>query len=99
MANDALMTPVRMLDKTKRWVRVNDGEKPKYAPVDPKVPIDPNEQYFEGNMQELKDKGHTIYLATKYSDFVSALKNSKPSVSQEDLGRYIDFTKTFGMDG
>lgn len=50
-------------------------------------------------MDQLKTKGYQIYLATKYSDFVSALKSSKPSVSPGDLGRYIEFTKTFGMEG
>lgn len=34
MANDALMAPVRNLDKTKTWVQVNDNGKYKYAPFD-----------------------------------------------------------------
>lgn len=34
MANDALMAPVRNLDKTKTWVEVNDSGKIKYAPYD-----------------------------------------------------------------
>lgn len=50
-------------------------------------------------MQELKNKGYIIFLETKFEDFVNALKSSKPSVSKNDLGRYIEFTKTFGMDG
>lgn len=50
-------------------------------------------------MDQIKAKGCQLYLATKYSDFVAALKNSKPSVSPGDLDKYIDFTKTFGMDG
>lgn len=48
-------------------------------------------------MDQLKSKGYTLYLATKYSDFISALKSSKPSVSLGDLDKYIEFTKTFGM--
>jgi hypothetical protein len=50
-------------------------------------------------MDQLKSKGYQIYLATKYSDFVAALKNSKKSVSLGDLDRYIEFTKSFGMEG
>jgi hypothetical protein len=50
-------------------------------------------------MDQLKAKGYTIYLATKYSDFILALKSSKPSVSSSDLNKYIEFTKSFGMDG
>jgi hypothetical protein len=50
-------------------------------------------------MEQLKAKGLQIYLTTKYSDFIGSLKNSKPSVSPGDLDRYIEFTKTFGMEG
>lgn len=50
-------------------------------------------------MDQLKTKGFQLYLATKYSDFIAALKSSKPSVSVKDLDKYIDFTKSFGMDG
>lgn len=50
-------------------------------------------------MDQLKSKGYQLYLATKYSDFITSLKRSKPSVSVGDLDRYIEFTKTFGMDG
>lgn len=93
------MTPVRMLDKTRRWMEVNVDGKIKYAPVPLNVGNDPNCKYFEGTMDDIKAKGFQLYLTTKYEDFMSALKSSKPSVSQGDLGRYIEFTKTFGMDG
>ena len=89
MANDALMGPVRTLDKTRTWVEVNDNGKIKYAPFDDSVPRNNNDRYFEGTMDQLKDKGNTIYLTTKYSDFIKALKSSKPSVSQNDLHKYI----------
>lgn len=36
-------------------------------------------------MDQLKAKGYTLYLATKYLDFIAALKNSKKSVSAGDL--------------
>lgn len=97
MINDALMSPVRKLDKTRTWVEVLDEGKVKYAPFDEKVTRNPNDKYFEGTMDQLKSKGYMLYLATKYSDFIAALKSSKPSVSPGDLDRYIEFTKTFGM--
>jgi len=93
------MTPVRCLDKISIWEQVDDSGKPKYAPVKGNTPMNPNKIYFKGNMQELKNAGHTILLETTYDDFISALKSSKPSVSTNDLSRYIEFTKTFGMDG
>ena len=92
------MTPVRSIDKVKVWQEVNDNGVVKYAPFRG-AQEDPSKKYFKGNMQELKNSGHTIYLETKFDDFISALKSSKPSVSPNDIGKYIDFTKTFGMDG
>ncbi len=83
------MAPIRKLDKTRTWLEVYDEGKIKYAPYDDKVPRNPNDKYFEGTMDQLKTKGCTLYLATKYSDFISALKSSKPSVSVGDLERYI----------
>ena len=50
MSNDALMAPVRNLNKTKTWVEVMDQGKVKYAPHDENVPRDPNLKYFEGSV-------------------------------------------------
>jgi hypothetical protein len=38
----------------------------KYSPVKETDKIDPNGKYFQGNMGDLKTKGHTIYLETKF---------------------------------
>lgn len=70
----------------------------KYAPFKGQQQ-DQNKKYFKGDMQELKNHGHLIFLATTVDDFRLALKSSKPSVSSSDLERYIQFTKSFGMDG
>ena len=92
------MAPVRSLDKVTLWEEVNDKGTIKYTPFRGGQQ-DPSKKYFKGNMQELKNAGHLIFLETKFEDFLTALKSSKPSVSQNDLGKYIEFTKTFGMDG
>ena len=92
------MSPVRTLDRVRLWEQVSFEGEARYAPADPNQ-MDPSKTYFQGNMGELKDKGHSIYLETKYEHFFQALKSSKPSVSPDDLHKYIDFTKTFGMDG
>lgn len=42
MSNDALMAPVRNLNKTSTWVEVKDQGIIKYAPFDENVPQDPN---------------------------------------------------------
>ena len=42
MSNDALMAPVRNLNKTNTWVEVKDQGITKYAPFDENVPQDPN---------------------------------------------------------
>lgn len=46
MVNDALMSPVRKLDKTRVWLEVQDEGKTKYAPFDEKVPRNPHDRYF-----------------------------------------------------
>lgn len=99
MGNDALMGPVRILNETRVWEEVNDQGELKYAPFDANEPRDPNKRYFEGDMDKVKATGRKLYLATKYSDFVKALKSSKASVSQGDLGKYIEWTKSFGAEG
>jgi hypothetical protein len=42
MVNDALMSPVRKLDKTRTWVEVMDDGKIKYAPFDETLSRNPN---------------------------------------------------------
>jgi SpoVK/Ycf46/Vps4 family AAA+-type ATPase len=93
------MTPVRSLDKVRLWVEVSDKGEKKFAPVRGGQEEEGGRTYFRGDMQELKNKGHLIFLETTHEDFLSALKSSKPSVSSNDLTKYIEFTKNFGMDG
>lgn len=50
-------------------------------------------------MDQIKSKGYNLLLLTTYDDFISALKSSKPSVSQNDLHKYIEWTKSFGVEG
>lgn len=90
------MAPVRSLDKVAVWEEVLDNGVVKYKPAKGEQA---GKKYFRGNMEDLKRAGHTIFLETTYDDFITALKRSKPSVSPNDLGKYIEFTKTFGMDG
>lgn len=99
MVNDALMAPVRKLDKTRLWVEMNDNGKIKYSPCQEGTQKNPNSKYFEGTMDQLKSKGYDILLLTTYNDFVNAMKSSKASVSQGDLKKYIEWTKSFGVDG
>lgn len=82
------MGPVRSLDKVKIWQQTMDNGTIKYAPFKGNQE-DPSRKYFRGNMQDLKNNGHTILLLTTYEDFILALKSSKPSVSPNDIGKYI----------
>lgn len=50
-------------------------------------------------MDQIKGKGYNLLLLTTYDDFISALKSSKRSVSSGDLQKYIDWTKSFGVEG
>jgi vacuolar protein-sorting-associated protein 4 len=99
MINDALMAPVRKLDKVRLWKEVNDGGQAKYSPCYENHQRDPTAKYFEGTMDQVKTKGYNLLLLTTYEDFLTAMKSSKPSVSQSDLQKYIDWTKSFGVEG
>ncbi len=47
MVNDALMSPVRTLDKTRLWKEVNDNGVAKYSPVvNANQQRDPTARYF-----------------------------------------------------
>lgn len=46
MGNDALMNPVRRLDKCRLWIEVNDNGQKKYSPVPPDGQKNPNSTYF-----------------------------------------------------
>lgn len=50
-------------------------------------------------MDQIKAKGYSLLLSTTYDDFIKATKSTKPSVSQADLHKYIEWTKSFGVDG
>ena len=90
------MAPVKSLDKVSLWEEVTDNGVKKFSPSKGE---DPSKNYFKGDMQQLKNAGHLIFLATTFEDFMKALKSSKPSVSSGDLDKYIEFTKSFGMEG
>ena len=40
-----------------------------------------------------------MYKYNNKYDFVFAMSKIKPSVSQADLGKYQDWTKSFGQEG
>ena len=54
------MTPVRNLDKVLLWEEVQDKGQVKYAPS--RKGEEQGKKYFKGNMQELKNSGHLIFL-------------------------------------
>ena len=52
---------------------------------------------FKGSVYQLPANSLALPdLTTK--DLLQALKNSKPSVSQNDLKQYMDWTKEFGIE-
>jgi len=63
LTNDALMAPVRNLEKVRLWEEVIDNGVTKYSPT---VSEKGGKNYFKGDMQELKTKGLMIYLETKF---------------------------------
>ncbi|KUJ15035.1 AAA-domain-containing protein [Mollisia scopiformis] len=90
---DALMQPVKKVSSSKHWkkVMVNGVEK--------LTPCKPNEagampmnwrQVPASKLQE------SIVVA---EDFFEVLQNVKPTVSQHEIKKYLEWTELFGMEG
>ena len=73
-----------------KFKQVEDGFYTPCAPSDP--------QGIEMDMYAIPD-GKLREPAVCLDDYMKALTRIKPSVCEEDLERYVDFTNKFGQDG
>ena len=92
-----MFEPLRLGQLADRFVKVVEEGKEKWMPVASNE-HDPSKQYRTGSMHELPP-GSLKLAPLSYSHFLTALKKCKPSVNNEDLLKYIEFTKNFGQDG
>ncbi|EAS02208.1 AAA-type ATPase (macronuclear) [Tetrahymena thermophila SB210] len=94
LVREASYEPLRIAQRATKFKKIQDKDgQPKYvacAPSDPqgesKVLMD-----IQGSMLKLQD--------VSIDHFELALQSCKPSVSEKDIERQIEFTKEFGQDG
>ena len=92
-----MFEPLRYSQSAKRFVKVNDNGQLKWSPCT-EYENNPGNEYKNCLMGDLP-AGSLRLPHLNLHHFEMALLKSKPSVSLNDLGRYIDWTKDFGQDG
>ena len=90
LTKDAIMAPLRKWQEATKFIKTRDG---KYLPT---YEADP-----KGVSMTMLDMDPTLLLAPDIwaDDFHVALTKTKPTVAQDDLGKYEDWTEEFGQDG
>lgn len=101
LVRNALMEPVRTCQLATHFKKVSGPD-----PTNPEVIVDdlltPCSPGTPGAIEmSLHDVSPSKLLPppVTYLDFKKALRTSRPSVSQDDLGQYVQFTESFGMEG
>lgn len=90
LTKDAIMAPIRKCQEATRFIKTKNGTfVPTYA-------SDPS-----GVDMTMDTMDATLLEAPKVSfdDFQIAMTKTKPTVSQDDLKQYEDWTEEFGQDG
>ncbi|KAL6950745.1 Vacuolar protein sorting-associated protein 4 [Hanseniaspora vineae] len=97
VVKDALMEPIRKIQMATHFKNVTPKDDPdaqkKYTPCSPGDPDAIEMSWTEIEGDELQEPELTI------KDFIKAVKNSRPTVNQEDLTKQLEFTKDFGQEG
>src|SRR5690606_41986543 len=94
VVQDALMQPLRLIQSATHYkpVRTPDG-KEKWTPCSPGDPLAKEMSWMELEGDMLLEP--TLGM----KDFIKAVKNSKPTVSKEDMQKSEEWTKEFGSEG
>ncbi|KAI8323259.1 AAA-domain-containing protein [Martensiomyces pterosporus] len=91
IVRDALMQPIR---KVQLATHFKQGQQREYwTPCSPGDPQAVEKTWSEVSGDELWEPDLTL------QDFLKAVKNSRPTVNDEDLKKQIDFTNDFGQEG
>ncbi|KAJ1728905.1 Vacuolar protein sorting-associated protein 4 [Coemansia biformis] len=102
IVRDALMQPIRKVQLATHFKRVrhpSDSSQPEGPQRDYWTPCSPGDpQAVEKTWNEVD--GNDLWEPDLASaDFLKAVKNSRPTVNDEDLKRQIEFTSDFGQEG
>ena len=97
LVRDAIYGPVRRLESSKYWRQgVRKDGKPGWEPAPENMAGQPG--VVQKSLMDIK-QDELIVPAVSIEDFEGALKKSKPSVNQAQLGEYENFTSEFGQEG
>uniref|UniRef100_A0A7S3Y2G3 AAA+ ATPase domain-containing protein n=1 Tax=Heterosigma akashiwo TaxID=2829 RepID=A0A7S3Y2G3_HETAK len=113
LIREALYEPVRKCQQAKQWLLTPEGlytpceEYPSCDQCPPKLSSDPpGTQYppchncsaVRMNLYDIaSDKLKVPILG--FGDFQKALEKARPSVAQEELGEFVEWTEEFGQEG
>ncbi|KAF8860909.1 AAA-domain-containing protein [Acephala macrosclerotiorum] len=91
---DALMQPVKKVSSSKHWKKaiiVKGAEK-----LTPCKPNDPGAMPMNWRQVPASKLQEPIVVA---DDFFEVLQSVKPTVSQDEIKKYLEWTEQFGMEG
>lgn len=87
---DALMQPIRKIQSATHFKRTEDG---KLTPCSPGDAQAIEMSWMEVGTDELQEPPLTV------KDFIKAVKNTRPTVNQDDIKKQEEFTADFGQEG
>ncbi|KAJ1943012.1 Vacuolar protein sorting-associated protein 4 [Linderina pennispora] len=102
IVRDALMQPIRKVQLATHFKRVvrsadrseaNGPQREYWTPCSPGDPEAIEKTWSDVGGNELWEPDLTL------SDFLKAVKNSRPTVNEADLSKQIEFTNDFGQEG
>ena len=92
VTKEALYMPIRKCQGATRFMEIADGY---WTPVSPS---DPSPGCKDMGMYDVP-AGKLKEPSVSFGDFMQALSKQKPTICEEDLLRYEDFTEKFGQEG
>lgn len=99
VVKDALMQPIRKIQSATHFKKVESQHNEtnevieQYQPCSPGEPGSVEMNWMELDGDQLKEPDLTL------NDFLKAVKTNKPTVNQQDLEKFVEFTNDFGSEG
>ncbi|ODQ45589.1 hypothetical protein PICMEDRAFT_73103 [Pichia membranifaciens NRRL Y-2026] len=99
VVKDALMQPIRKIQSATHFKKIDTineetGESlAQYQPCSPGEPSGIEMNWMELEGDQLKEPDLCL------TDFLKAVKTNKPTVNQQDLEKFVEFTNDFGSEG
>jgi len=99
IVRDALMQPVRKVQSATHFKAVLHEDPETHEMRECLTPCSPGDPDAQPMTWEQVDGDRLLAPPVSYSDFLKAIRQTKPSVNQEDLERQEQWTREFGSEG